>query len=116
MDDSGNVDRVQAEKDIIFVHFIVSYRFQDERSRYLFDHVWSNFRMRHRRDVHQDYSYNYELPSLKPRMTFYVGQEPKNYYCGFVVASIFGCIWPYSMSVENKVNRFNIDFMKILTM
>ena len=107
---------MNSNTDIIFVHFGVSYKFADDRSRYVFDSAYQSFRNRHRRDAQQEYSYGYDLPALKSRMTFYVGDEPKNYMCGLVVWSILGCLWPYSISVEKNVSRFNVDFMKVLTM
>ena len=114
-DDSGSVDQVRALTNIIFIHFITSYRFKDEGSRYYFEKQWEYFRNRNHRDIHQDYSYTYVMPGLKERMTFYIGDEPEKYRCRLIVASIFGCIWPVSMAIEDKVSRYNINIMKILT-
>jgi len=63
-DISGQVDRIRAGKDIVFIHFLMNYRFKDERSRISFDNLYFNFQQRHRRDVHQDYTYNYDTPGL----------------------------------------------------
>lgn len=90
------------------MHNKVNYRFRDEGSRRAFEYAWGSFQNRHRRDVHQNYSQNFTLPGLIARLSFYIGQKPKNYKCIFIFCSIFGLVWPYSMYVESKVSRFDI--------
>lgn len=92
------------------------YRFVDENSRRKFDYEWYNFQGRHRYDAHQDYSYNYNLPGLKERMTFYIGMEKPKMGKYLYLFSFLGFLWPYSMFVEAKISRFDIQFMKILTL
>lgn len=101
--------------EIVFVHNKVNYRFVDEQSRWKFDSLWLSFMNRNRRDVHQDFTQNFVLPNLKSRMTFYIGESPKDYKCILIVCSLFGLLWPYSMIVEKKVTRYDLEYMKILT-
>ena len=110
------VDQVRAMTEIIFVHNKVNYRFKDEYSRATFQDLWYSFQARHRRDVHQNYSQNFVLPGLKPRVTFYVGNEPKNYTCYMVLWALIGMIWPFSMWVEGKISRFDIEYMKVVAL
>lgn len=100
---------------MVFVHNKVNYRFFNDQSRWNFDRHWGYFQSRHRRDVHQDYSQKFVMPGLKARMTFYIGESPKNYKCNLILCSLIGMIWPYSMYVEGKVTRYDIEYMKIVT-
>lgn len=77
-------------------------------SRQRFDQHWYSFQSRHRRDVHQDYTQQFILPGLRSRLTFYVGESPSNVKCWFIVSSIFGLIWPYSILMEKKLSRYDL--------
>ena len=108
------VDQVKAEAEIIFVHNKVNYRFRDEQSRAIYQRQWYSFQSRHRRDIHQEYSQNFVIPGLKERMTFYIGGEPKNYTLYLVLWTLFGLIWPFSMWIETRINRFDVLYMKVI--
>lgn len=56
----------------------------------------------------------YSVPGLIERKAFYVGELNCDYATGFYAFSAFGFIWPYSLWMESKINRFEIDFMKVL--
>lgn len=64
VDASGQVDRIRANKNIVFIHFLVSYRFNDDASRIKFDYLYERFKRNNRRDVHQDYTFDYQVPGL----------------------------------------------------
>ena len=98
------------------INNIVNYRFINESSRQCFEGLWRSFMMRHRRDVHQTYSQNFLLPDVKPKMTFYIGAKPASYRCYLVLWTLVGMAWPFSMWVESKISRFNVEYMKILTL
>ena len=115
-DESGAVDQVRAVTEVIFIHNRVNYRFKDDYSRNQFQSLWYSFQARHRRDVHQNYSQNFVLPGLKARVTFYVNNEPRNYTCYLVVWTLVGMVWPFSMWVEARISRFDIEYMKVVTL
>lgn len=66
--------------------------------------------------MHQDYSQNFVIPGLVARVCFYVGERPKNYRCLLVFWAFFGMVWPYSMFLEGKISRFDIDYMKVVSL
>ena len=72
--------------------------------------------MRHMRDAHQTYTYGYRLPGLVERKAFYVGELTCDLKSWYYVFGIFGCLWPYSLWVESKINRFKVDTMKVVTL
>lgn len=49
-------------------------------------------------------------------MCFYLGKGKQSYGCWLVFFSIFGFVWPYSMYVESKVSRFDVNYMKVLAL
>lgn len=111
-DDSGEVDRIRAEKNIVFMHFLVNYRFTDEYSRQRLDELFYIFKSANTRDAYQDFHMSYDVPGLIEKMTFYVGDLDCNYNCWFYFFTIIGLLWPYSVWVESKINRFEVAFMK----
>jgi hypothetical protein len=49
-------------------------------------------------------------------MTFFIGDKKPKWYGFLILWSFVGMIWPYSMYIEGKISRFDIKFLKILTM
>jgi len=58
---------------MVFIHFFIKYNFVDANSSNRFEIYYSNFKMRHTRDVHQDFGMAYEVPGFVERKAFYVG-------------------------------------------
>lgn len=59
---------------------------------------------------------NYNIPTLVEKMAFYVGDLGCNYNFWYYVFAILGLLWPYSLWVESKINRFDVAFLKVVTM
>lgn len=59
---------------------------------------------------------DYVIPGLVDKMAFYVGDLGCNYNCWYYVFALIGLLWPYSLWVESKINRFEVKFMKGLKM
>lgn len=93
------MDDVKAVTLMIFVHYLVNYRFVDENSRRFFDYEWYSFQNRNRYDAHQDYTYSYVVPGLIERMTFFIGDKKPAWYGFLILWTLIGLIWPYSMWV-----------------
>lgn len=113
-DVSGNVDRIRANTNVVFIHFYVRYRFADPQSSNNFERAYYNFKMRHTRDAHQDFSSGYEVPGLIARKAFFVGELSCNFGTWLYVFGFFGLLWPYSLWVESKISRFDVESMKVL--
>lgn len=96
-DESGNVDRIRSDKNIVFIHFIINYRFVNDYSRNKIDELFHNFKYANTYDVFQNFHMNYNIPSLIEKMTFYVGDLGCNYNCWYYVFTIIGLLWPYSL-------------------
>jgi hypothetical protein len=58
-DISGEIDRIRAEKNIVFIHFMVNYRFKTDQSRMKLDQLFYRFKMRNKRDQFQTYTSDY---------------------------------------------------------
>lgn len=99
VDESGPIDRIHSEKNMVFIHFIILHRFSDSTSQYNFDSFYSGFKMRHTRDAHQDFTYGYQLPGLVDRKAFFVGELGCNLNCWYYVCGLIGLLWPYSLWV-----------------
>lgn len=67
-----------------------------------------------RRDAYQNYTSDYEIPGLVERQTFFVGQLNCKYLNWFLIFGLLGLVWPYSLWVEKKVDRFTVDLTKVL--
>ena len=100
---------------MVFIHYLVDYRFADAASRKNFDFAWYNFKRLNSPDTHQDFDYNYTVPGLTARKCFYIGDEKPKWFLFLIICTFLGLIWPFSLLVEKKINRFNIDFLKVLT-
>jgi len=72
-DDSGDVDNVRALTTVVFIHYMINYRFSDDISRQNFDYQWYRFKSMNTRDAYQDFIYVYNTPGLIERMTFFIG-------------------------------------------
>ena len=84
---------------VVFIHYLVNYRFIDDVSRQNFDSAWWTFRKNNTFDAYQDFRYGYEVPGLIERMTFYIGDKKPNWLGFLVFWSLIGFIWPFSMWV-----------------
>ena len=115
-DESGNVDRIRSDKNIVFIHFIVNYKFSNDYSRNKIDELYYAFKCANTRDTYQNFNMLYNIPNLVEKMTFYVGDLGCNYNCWYYAFTIFGLLWPYSIWVESKISRFDVAFMKVVTM
>ena len=115
-DESGNVGGVNADTTIIFVHNQVQYRFSDERSRGVYYQAWNEFRLRHRRDIHQLYTEKFEVPGMKDRVGFFIGEGKPNFTVPLVLFALIGLVWPFSLVIESRITRFTLNFMKIVTL
>ena len=115
IDESGRADRIRAEANIVFIHFMVRYRFDTVLSNRNFEMHFQNFKMRHTRDAHQDFKMKYEVPGLVPRKAFFVGELQCSYNTWYYLCGMVGMMWPYSMWLESKIERFEINNMKVLT-
>lgn len=98
-DDSGSVDDVRAATTVVFIHYVVNYRFDNDMSRQNFDYEWYRFKRNNMFDVHQSFNYNYSVPGLVERMTFFIGDKKPNWLGFLVFWSFLGMIWPYSMYI-----------------
>lgn len=114
-DVSGQVDRIRAEKNIVFINFLVNYRFKTDQSRMRFDQLYHRFKAINKRDQYQTYTCDYEIPGLIDKQSFYAKELDCKFLQWFFTFGIFGMIWPYSLWVESKVDRFNVDLTKVLT-
>lgn len=115
-DISGNVERINSETNIVFIHFIVNYKFSNDYSRNKVDELFYNFKHVNYRDEHQRFNLHYNIPNLVEKMSFYVGELGCNYNCWYYVFTIFGLIYPYSLWVESKIKRFDVTYTKVVTM
>lgn len=115
-DDSGDVDNVRAMTTVVFIHYLINYRFADDLSRQNFDYEWYRFKSFNTRDAYQDFRYTYNTPGLVERMTFFIGKKKPNWFGWLIFFSLIGLIWPYSMWIETKISRYTIKFLKVLKM
>ena len=76
---------------------------------------FNGFKMRHTRDVHQDFSYKYGLPGLIERKAFVAGELGCNYQLWYYLCGCIGLLWPFSLRVESKISRFDVVSMKVVT-
>lgn len=100
---------------MVLIQFLVSYRFTDDSSRANVDRIFDWFKRNNCRDEFQDYTIRYDVPGLVHKHTFYVGELGCNYSTWLYILALLGLLWPYSLWVESKISRFNVSFMKILT-
>jgi hypothetical protein len=114
-DISGQADRIRAQKSIVFIEFLVNYRFKTDQCRMRLDQLYHRFQMLNKRDQFQNYSMLYEIPGLVEKQSFYVGELNCKYLQWFFLFGAVGLVWPYSLWVESKVDRFNINLTKVLT-
>ncbi len=56
------------------------------------------------------------VPGLVDRKSFYIGENKPNWGQKIKKWSVIGLVWPYSMWIESQISRYNISFMKVLTM
>ena len=109
------VDRIRAETSVVFIRFAINYKFADALSQKNFDFCYADFKVRNCSDVHQDFSFKYEVPGLIERKAFYVGELQCDFSTWFWCCGMLCLLWPYSLWVESKISRFVVDMMKILT-
>ena len=114
-DESGAVDRIRADTNMVFIHFLVKHRFDSLQSQQRFDGFYDSFKSRHCFDVHQTYTFGYTLPGLIERKAFYAGELGCNYSLWFHLCGLCGLLWPYSLCVESKISRFVVVSMKVVT-
>ena len=115
IDESGRADRIRASANIVFIHFLIQYRFDSLMSCRNFEYHYQSFKARNYSDYHQDYTMRYEVPGLEPRKAFFVGELQCAYNLWYYVFGALGLMWPYSMWLESKIERFEINNMKVLT-
>jgi hypothetical protein len=111
-DESGPMDRVQAQTNMIFVEYLAKFKFLDPQSQMRFDQFQQNFRARNTRDTHQDFTMVFKINGMVDKRTYYVGELEHDYYCCFNGCGFIGCLLPYSCWMENKVSRFNAEIIK----
>lgn len=75
---------------------------------------YESFKRRHCRDVHQSYTMGYAVPGLIERQAFYVGELGCDYGVWMYIFGLAGLLWPYSLWVESKIDRFSVEYMKSL--
>lgn len=73
-DESGKIERIRANTNIVFIHFFVKYRFNDPQSNLNFENAYERFKIRNTRDAHQHFTMGYSVPGLVERKAFYVGE------------------------------------------
>lgn len=107
-DESGPIDQIRAEKNIVFIHFFIRHKFSNYQSQANFENFFMGFKMRHTRDSHQDFTFGYQLPGLVERKAFFVGEMECNMKSWYYTCGLLGLLWPYSLWVERKISRFNV--------
>lgn len=115
-DISGNIDRISSETSIVFINFIINYKFSNDYSRNKIDELFYNFKRVNTRDDYQDIKMSYNIPNLELKRAFYVGDLGCDYSCWFGLFTMFGLVWPYSLWVESKISRFDVTYTKVVTM
>lgn len=109
------MDRIRAQREIVFIHFLVYHRFKTDQSRIRFDQLYASFQAMNRRDQYQNYTCNYEIPGLIDKQAFYAKEPNCKFLQWYFLFGVVGLIWPYSLWIESKVDRFTVDLTKILT-
>ena len=56
----------------------------------------------------------YDVPGLIERKAFYVGSLDCQFKTWFYIFALIGFAWPYSLWVEAKITRFDVETMKVL--
>jgi hypothetical protein len=64
-----------------------------------FNGFYDSFKRRHTRDVHQDFSYNFVVPGLVQRKTYFIGELNCKYKVWYYILGIVGFLWLYSIWV-----------------
>ena len=59
LDQSGMVDRIRAQTNVVFIRFAINYTFTDPLSKRNFDLAYNCFKLSNTFDIHQDFSYRY---------------------------------------------------------
>ena len=53
---------------------------------------------------------------MKYKLTFYLNEKPEDYSCQLVMWTLVGMALPFSQWVETKISRFDIKFMKVISL
>ena len=99
IDESGRADRIRAQANIVFIHFLIAYRFDSLSSSRNYEMRWANFKTRNTFDTYQDFSSKYEVPGLVERKAFFVGELNCSYELWYYIFGMLGMLWPYSLWV-----------------
>ena len=100
---------------MIFARFILHYKFADTKSLMIFRQQYDNFKRINTVDDKQNFSYRFVLPDMPERMSFLVKIDCDLTMWFYVSWALF-CVWPYSLWVERKISRFEVNYLKTLTL
>lgn len=97
------------------MHFTVKHYFKDSKSQdQLFKH-YDVFKEKNQKDAKQDYSYGYTVPGMVERTAFYTSKPCCDYSTWLYIFAAVGLLWPFSLIVESRVSRFDVEIAKVAT-
>jgi hypothetical protein len=105
-DDSGEVQALKVLTPYAFVKYLKRFYFSDPGSEGRFIAAFNRFVASNRRDTHQDYRYTFEIAGFEEEVGFSHTGEGQHSKVLFVVFTLLGLAYPYSMWFENSVSRF----------
>lgn len=113
-DDSGEISALKVFTSYAFVHYLKRFYFADPGSQGRFISAFNQFVSSNRRDTHQDYRYTFEIAGYEEAVGFSQSGEGQHSKALFIIFTILGVAYPYSMYFENNVSRFEIKLLKKL--
>jgi hypothetical protein len=105
-DDSGEISALKVFTSYAFVHYLKRFYFADPGSEGRFISAFNSFVSSNRRDTHQDYRYTFEIAGYEEEVGFSQSGEGQHSKVLFILFTLLGVAYPYSMYFENNVSRF----------
>lgn len=68
--------------------------------------------MRNMKDSYQTFTLKYVIPNMIMKKSFMFKESGCDYSCWFYLFGALGLIWPYSLWVESKIDRYEVKIRK----
>lgn len=113
-DESGRLENFIANNEIVTVDFKVMYYHLDSQSERKLEQIYANFKMRNMKDSYQKFTIKYIIPNVVLKKTFMFKDSGCEYSTWFYLFGLVGLIWPYSIWVESKIDRYEVKLIKAI--
>lgn len=97
------------------MHFKTKHYFIDTKSQDNFFAHYDKFKLKNKKDSKQDYSYGFTVPGLIERRAFYINKPCCDYLTWMYVFGAIGLLWPFTLFVESRIGRYEVQLIKVAT-